>query len=312
MTGAQKPSLSEMPRIDQRLTFLYLEHCKIHCENSAVKVIDKQGIYLVPVAMLSVLILGPGTTVSHRALMLMGDCGMSVVWAGEYGIRFYASGSPLTTSSMFMEKQAELFTNQRKHLQTAKKMYSMRFDDDVSHMTIQQLRGIEGSRMKKEYKKWAAYYGVPWKGRVQDFEKGDLPNQLLSVGTSCLYGLAYSVTVALGMSPALGFIHKSHSKSFVLDLADIYKTTTIIPLAFKIASQSLNDPLTGMRKECRNIFREQKILEKMVLDIRILLGFEKMSDDSTVETLLQDIVTWWGPADLDPYKIQSHSEGLNA
>lgn len=247
--------------------------------------------------MLSVLLLGPGTDITHRALMLMGDSGMSVVWCGENGIRFYASGSPLTHNSVFVEQQAALFANQRSHLQVAKKMYSKRFDDQVDNMTIQQLRGIEGSRMKKEYQKWADYYDVPWNGRVKEFEIGDLPNQLLSVGTSCLYGLAYSVIAGLGMSPALGFIHKSHSKSFVLDLADIYKTTTIIPLAFELAASTPPDAVNVMRRKCRDKFKEMKILEKMVFDIKDLLDLKEPVDD------FRDVVTWWEKADMESFKI---------
>ncbi|MBF0579753.1 type I-E CRISPR-associated endonuclease Cas1 [Erysipelotrichaceae bacterium RD49] len=298
MNGAPKPTLSQMPRVDQRLTFLYLDQCKIQCEDSAVKVIDESGIYLIPSAMLSVLLLGPGTDITHRALMLIGDSGMSTVWVGEKGIRFYACGSPLTRSSIFAEKQAVLFSNQRSHLRVAKKMYSKRFGDSVDNMNIQQLRGIEGSRMKKEYRRWADHFQVPWKGRIQDFEQGDLVNQLLSVGTSCLYGLAYSVIMALGMSPALGFIHNSHSKSFVLDLADIYKTTTTIPLAFEIASVNPPEAVSEMRRACRDKFREMKILEKMVADIQDLLELSPTLDDDE----FQDVVTWWEKSDLEAFK----------
>lgn len=305
MNGAVKPSLTEMPRVDQRMTFLYLEHCKVHCDNSAVKVVARDGIYLIPAAMLSVLMLGPGTDITHKALMLMGDTGMSVVWVGEKGVRYYASGSPLTRSSALVEKQSEMFSNQRKHLAVAKKMYSKRFDDDVKDMTMQQLRGIEGSRMKKEYKKWADHYNIPWSKRIQDFEKGDLPNQLISVGTSCLYGLAYAVIAALGLSPALGFIHKSHSKSFVLDLADIYKTTTVIPLAFKLASQHPDDAVNAMRRHCRDKFREMKILEKMVVDISDL--FDLSEEREHQEENFQDVVEWWDHTRIQQFKIEGIS-----
>ncbi len=298
MSGAPKPSLTEMPRTDQRQTFLYLEHCKIQCEDSAVKIIDKTGIYLIPSTILSVLLLGPGTEITHKAIMLIDDSGMSMVWVGEKGIRYYASGSPLTRNSIFAEKQASLFSNQRSHLKVAKKMYSKRFDDDVEYMTIQQLRGIEGSRMKKEYQKWADYYGVSWSKRIQDFEQGDLPNKLISVGTSCLYGLAYAVTEALGMSPALGFIHKSHSKSFILDLADIYKTKTVIPLAFELAAKSPEDAVTVRRKRCRDQFREMRILEKMVADLQDLFELTESKEN------FQDLVEWWDSNNLSSFRKQ--------
>jgi CRISPR-associated protein Cas1 len=146
--GMIKPDIQMLPQITDRMTFLYLEHCKINRQDSAVTVIDEKGIVHIPSGAVSVLLLGPGTEVSHRAMELIGDSGISVCWIGEHGVRYYAGGRPLTHSSRLLVKQAELVTNQRKHLEVVRKMYLMRFpNEDVSKLTLQQLRGREGSRI---------------------------------------------------------------------------------------------------------------------------------------------------------------------
>lgn len=151
--GMIKPDIVELPQIADRITFLYLEHCKINRKDSAITVIDENGVTHIPSGTISVLMLGPGTDVSHRAMELIGDSGISICWVGEQGVRYYASGRPLTHSSRLIVKQAEMVTNQRKHLDVVRKMYMMRFpDEDVSGLTLQQLRGREGSRIRKVYR----------------------------------------------------------------------------------------------------------------------------------------------------------------
>lgn len=141
--GMIKPDIVELPQIADRITFLYLEHCKINRKDSAITVIDENGVTHIPSGTISVLMLGPGTDVSHRAMELIGDSGISICWVGEQGVRYYAGGRPLTHSSRLIVKQAEMVTNQRKHLDVVRKMYMMRFpDEDVSGLTLQQLRGV--------------------------------------------------------------------------------------------------------------------------------------------------------------------------
>ena len=142
--GITKPEIQELPQVKDRITFLYLEHCQIKRDNGAIKVIDEEGIVLVPSAMISVILLGPGTSVTHRAMELIGDAGVTIVWVGEKGVRYYASGRPLTTRSTLLLAQAENVVSQKKHLKVVKRMYALRFpDEDLSHMTLQQLRGKE-------------------------------------------------------------------------------------------------------------------------------------------------------------------------
>lgn len=273
--GMIKPDIQALPQITDRITFLYLEHCKINRQDSAITVIDDKGITNIPSGMISVLLLGPGTEITHRAMELIGDSGVSVCWIGEHGVRYYAGGRPLTHSSHLILRQAELVSNQRKHLDVAKKMYSMRFpDEDVSGLTLQQLRGREGSRIRKVYKELSKKWGVDWNGREynhNDYTASDTVNQALSASHACLYGLAHAVICALGCSPALGFVHIGHERSFVYDIADLYKAEITIPIAFEIASQETEDISRVVRHRVRDEMVKVRLLERMVKDIKYLL-----------------------------------------
>lgn len=272
--GMEKPSLQELPRIADRLTFLYLEHCQISREDSAVLVRDSNGTVRIPAAAISTLLLGPGTNLTHRAVELIGDSGVALVWVGENGVRFYASGKPLTHRSHLLIRQAEMVSNQRTHLQVVRKMYQIRFpDEDAGNLTMQQLRGREGSRVRKAYRLAAKKWDIAWNGRnynPDDFSGSDLINQALSAGNVCLYGLAHAVITALGCSPGLGFIHVGHERSFVYDIADLYKTEIIVPIAFEIAAKEPDDLSGTVRRRVRDEFASTHLLERMVRDIHFL------------------------------------------
>ena len=184
--GAKKAELNELLRIEDRVSFIYIEHARISREDSALVVYDQRGVIHIPVALVGVLLLGPGTDISHRAVELIGDAGTSVVWTGEQGVRQYAHGRALTHSSRFLEKQARLVSNNRSRLDVARRMYQLRFpNEDVSKNTMQQLRGKEGARIRKLYASLSKEYDVEWNGRkydVNDFESGSVVNQALSVG----------------------------------------------------------------------------------------------------------------------------------
>ena len=243
ISGAEKANLQELPQIKERISFLYIEHCLINRQDSAISIIDERGTVNMPAASLSVLLLGPGTSVTHRAMELIGDAGASVIWIGEHGVRYYAAGRPLTHSASLLIAQAQLVTNTRGRLSVARKMYQMRFPgEDVSMLTMQQLRGKEGARVRRIYRKSAKESGVEWNGREynpDNFDDGTLVNQALSAGTACLYGLAHSVIAAMGCSAGLGFVHTGHERSFVYDVADLYKAEFVIPLAFSEKDQKM-------------------------------------------------------------------------
>lgn len=292
ITGMIKPDIQDLPQISDRMTFLYLEHCKIDRKDSAITVTDEKGITHIPSAVISVLMLGPGTNISHRAMELIGDSGVSVCWIGEHGVRYYAGGRALTHSSRMIIKQAELLLNQRKHLEVARKMYAMRFpDEDISGLTLQQLRGREGSRIRKVYHQCSKKWNVEWNGRVynpDDFTDSDLINQALSAAHVCLYGLAHAVISAIGCSPALGFVHIGHELSFVYDISDLYKADISIPVAFEITSKNPQDLSREVRLRVRDEMVKAHLVERMVHDIKILLNPEENHDNEKVIYLWDD------------------------
>lgn len=275
-SGMIRPDLQALPQVKDRMTFLYLEHCTLERQDGAITVTDENGVVHIPAAAISVLLLGPGTRVTHRAMELMGDTGVGAVWVGEHGVRYYAHGRPLTTRANLLIRQAELVSNTRKHLDVVRKMYQLRFpDENVAHLTMQQLRGREGSRVRNVYRAYAKETGVAWSGRVynpDDFSSGDAVNQALSAGHACLYGLAHAVIVALGCAPGLGFIHVGHERSFVYDIADLYKSEITIPIAFQTAAEAPEDLPAVVRRRVRDAMVSARILERMVHDIRWLLS----------------------------------------
>jgi CRISPR-associated protein Cas1 len=275
LKGAERAELQELPQIKERMSFLYLERCLISRQDSAITVTDERGTVHVPAASLGVVMLGPGTNISHRAMELISDTGTSVVWVGERGVRYYAHGRPLTHSSRLLIEQAALVSNTRTRLAVARAMYQMRFPgENVSKLTMQQLRGREGSRVRTVYRKASRATGVSWSGREydpDDFSSGTPVNKALSAAHACLYGVAHSVIVALGCSPGLGFVHTGHERSFVYDIADLYKADITIPIAFQVAAQEPDDIGAVTRRAVRDAIADGHILERMTKDIRLLL-----------------------------------------
>lgn len=290
--GAKKTELTELPRIGDRISFLYFEHARINRQDSAITFADKKGTIKVPAAMISVLMLGPGTEITHRAMELIGDTGTSIIWVGERGVRQYANGRALSHSSRLLEKQAKLVSNTRTRLQVARKMYQMRFDEDVSGLTMQQLRGREGSRVREIYRNLSHDFGVPWHGRTYDhenFENGNTINKALSAAHTALYGLVYSVISGLGLSPGLGFVHTGHDLSLIYDIADLYKAEVTIPISFEIASNaSASDDIGRItRLKVRDAFVDGKIIKQIVKDIQYLLDVKEN------EMLNSEIISLW-------------------
>ncbi|MGI6159957.1 MAG: type I-E CRISPR-associated endonuclease Cas1e [Limnochordia bacterium] len=289
--GAKKAELLELPRVSDRITFLYVEHSKINRQDSAITVTDSRGTARIPAAMISVLMLGPGTDITHRAMELIGDTGTSVVWVGERGVRLYAHGRALTRSSQLLERQAELVSNRRSRLAVARKMYQLRFpDEDVSNLTMQQLRGREGARVRQIYRAYSKRYGVEWTRRdydPTDFESGTAINQALSAANVALYGLVYSVLVAIGLAPGLGFIHTGHELAFVYDVADLYKAETSILAAFEVVAEASPEENIGQktRLRMRDAFIDGKVIKSIIRDVKYLLDISAELDQ-------------WGEADV--------------
>ncbi|WP_243888650.1 type I-E CRISPR-associated endonuclease Cas1e [Dermatophilus congolensis] len=269
------PDLTQLQRAEDRLSFIYVERCTVHRDGNAVTVTDERGIVHIPSATLGALLLGPGTRVTHQAMMLLAESGSTAVWVGERGVRYYAHGRSLARSSRLLEAQATLVTNQSSRLAVARRMYAMRFpDEDVTGLTMQQLRGREGARVRRAYREASKATGVPWGRRDysrEDFSSSDPINQALSAATTCLYGITHAVIVALGCSPGLGFVHTGHVRSFVFDIADLYKAEIAIPTAFAVVAEKPEDVPGETRRAVRDAVYDGKILNRCARDIRSLL-----------------------------------------
>lgn len=293
ISGAKKTQLNELPRISDRVSFIYVEHSKINRIDSAITVSDYRGMVNIPCSIIGLLMLGPGTEISHRAMEILGDVGTTVIWVGERGVRYYANGRSLAHSTKLLEKQAKLVSNTRTRLKVARKMYAMRFlNEDVRKLTMQQLRGREGSRIRKIYRDLSKKYQVQWDGRdykIDDFDASNDVNKALSSANVCLYGLCHSIIVALGMSPGLGFVHTGHDKSFVYDIADLYKADLTIPLAFELAAKEEKEDEIGKlaRLKLRDKLVDGKIMQQIVKDLQYLMD---MSED---EEISLDIIELW-------------------
>ena len=294
--GARPPDLPDLVRAQDRVTFLYLEKCAIHRDANAITATDERGVMHIPAAALGALLLGPGTTVTQQAMVLLAESGSTVVWVGEEGVRYYAHGRSLAHSSRLLEAQAQLMTNQSSRLRVAREMYAMRFPgEDTSGLTMQQLRGREGARIRRAYREHSRRTGVPWSRRdydVEVFDASDPVNQALSAANTSLYGVVHSVIVALGCSPGLGFVHTGHVRSFVYDIADLYKAEITIPLAFDLASEAPLDIGSAARRALRDLFHGGAFLERCVRDIRHLLLPEE-PEDAAGSDLAENVVYLW-------------------
>lgn len=270
------PPLKPLPMKD-RVSMVFIQYGQIDVLDGAFVVIDQTGIRThIPVGSVACLMLEPGTRVSHAAIKLASAVGTLLVWVGEAGVRLYASGQPGGARADRLLYQAKLALDDDLRLKVVRKMYELRFGEaPPQRRSVEQLRGIEGARVRETYKLLAKQYGVQWNGRnydTKDWEKGDIANQCLSAATSCLYGITEAAVLAAGYAPAVGFIHTGKPLSFVYDIADIFKFDTVVPIAFRIAGKKPHNADREVRLACRDIFRSNRVLEKIIPTIEEVLA----------------------------------------
>jgi len=267
-----------LPKFRDGWSYLYLEHCKIEQEARAIAVWDAKGKVPVPCAGLALLLLGPGTSITHAAVAALADNGCLVYWVGEGGVRFYSHGQGLTRNADNLLHQARLWADPELRLQVVVRMYRMRFPEPLpDNLTLQQIRGNEGVRVREAYARASRETGVPWQGRAyrrDAWDAADPVNRALSAGNSCLYGICQAGIQAVGLSPALGFIHTGKMLSFVYDVADLYKTRVSIPIAFGETARGELKLETRVRQACRDAFNEQKLLKRIILDLEFALDLK--------------------------------------
>lgn len=276
MTEPILPQLKPIP-IKDRVSVLYVEKGNLDVIDGAFVVVDKTGVRThIPVGGVVCLMLEPGTRVSHAAVCLASRVGCLLVWIGDGGVRLYASGQPGGARADRLLYQAKLALDDDARLKVVRKMYAMRFKEEPpERRSVEQLRGIEGVRVRKMYELLAKQYKVEWKSRNYDYSEwgsGDVPNRCLSSATACLYGICEAGILAAGYAPAIGFIHTGKPQSFVYDIGDIFKFDTVVPIAFKIAAKKPGNPEREVRLACRDIFRQSGLLKRIIPTIEEVLA----------------------------------------
>lgn len=270
------PPLKPIP-IKDRLSILFVDKGNVDVLDGAFVIVDKNGIRKqVPVGSVACIMLEPGTRVSHMAVVLASRVGCLLVWVGDSGVRLYASGQPGGARADRLLYQARLALDDDARLKVVRKMYALRFrEEPPSRRSVEQLRGIEGARVRKMYELLAAQYCVEWKSRnydAEDWGSGDIPNRCLSSATACLYGICEAAILAAGYAPAIGFIHTGKPQSFVYDIADIFKFDTVVPVAFRIAAKKPDFPERSVRLACRESFRQTRLLHRIIPMIEEILA----------------------------------------
>lgn len=270
------PPLRPIPMRERR-SILFVEKGNVDVRDGAFVVIDRRGVRThIPVGGLACLMLEPGIRISHAAVRLAADTGTLLVWVGEAAVRLYAAGQPGGARSDRLLYQARLALDPATRLKVVRKMFEVRFGQPApQRRSVEQLRGMEGVRVRKAYQAMAEQYGVEWKGRKYDpraWYRADLPNRCLSAATACLYGIAEAAILAAGYAPAIGFLHTGKPRAFVYDIADLFKFETVVPAAFEVAAEAPAGAASAVRHRCRDLFRERKLLRRLIPTIEELLA----------------------------------------
>lgn len=269
--------LKPIPEKD-RMSMIFIRMGQIDVRDGAFVVIDDvNGERLhIPVGSVACLLLEPGTRVSHAAIKLAAAVGTLLIWVGDAGVRLYSAGQPGGARSDKLLYQAQLALDEKLRLKVVRKMFELRFGEEPpSRRSIEQLRGMEGARVRKTYQLLAKQYGVKWSGRRYDpkqWDASDVANQCLSSATACLYGITEAAILAAGYAPAIGFLHTGKPLSFVYDIADIVKFETVVPAAFQVAAKSPAMPEREVRIACRDAFKQTRLLKRLIPMIEDVLA----------------------------------------
>lgn len=284
MSAGKLPGLAP-PRpipLKDRSSLVFVERAQLDVLDGAFVAVNADGTRTqIPVGGLAGIMLEPGARISHAAIALAARVGTLITWVGEGGVRLYSAGQPGGARSDRLLWQASIALDEAARLRVVRKMFAMRFGEDApSRRSIDQLRGIEGVRVRESYALLARQYGFDWKRRAydpKDWEAGDIPNRCLSAATACLHGLTEAAVLAAGYAPAIGMLHTGKPLSFVYDIADLYKLDTVVPEAFRIAGQAAKGrldmaPNRAVRLACRDAFRRSGLLGKIIPAIEEVLS----------------------------------------
>lgn len=259
-----------------REPFLHVGRGMIDVEDGAVVLADVNGIRMqIPVGALACLMIEPGTTITHAAVKACTDEDCLLVWCGEGGTRMYSVGSPGGARSDKLLFQLETALHPQRRLRVVREMFRRRFGDTApDRRSVEQLRGLEGVRVREQYAEIARRFGVPWTGRQYDprvWSKSNDANRAISAANACLYGLTESAVLVAGYSPAVGFLHSGKPLSFVYDIADLFKFEVSVPAAFEVVARGERNPEQAVRRLLRDRFRESRLMERLIPTIEEVL-----------------------------------------
>jgi len=268
-------NLQDLPRFDDRWTHLYVEHGRLDVDDGGLALHDVLGVTAIPIDQIAALFLGPGTRTSHAAIKALADNNCLVCWTGEQGVRLYAHGTGGTHSSARLLRQAALYSDAAERMRVIRRMYERRFREPIPlEATLDQIRGMEGARVRDSYRRIAGEIEVAWVGRSYDQDSwvaADPLNRALSSANACLHGLCHAAILSAGYSPAIGFIHTGKMLSFVYDIADLYKIEVTVPLAFRVVKHGADDVERRTRVGCRDAFHGARLLSRILPDIAEVL-----------------------------------------
>lgn len=271
----ERPPLDTLAPAKDRWTPLYLERGRLEVDDASVKWIGSDGLICgIPVATVSALILGPGTTITHAAIKTCAQSNCPVFWMGEDGMRFYAFGITPNHDNSMARIHATAWGTTRQKNEIARRMFLQRFPEaNVNGISIAQLRGMEGKRVKQVYGDLGKRFGVTWKGRdykVSNWNLADNINRALSTANASLYALTAAVSCSMGFIPQLGFVHQAGTLPFVYDAADLYKLETSWEAAFEAVSIDPKADSKLVLKILKRKIEETRLLKKMPKELKAL------------------------------------------
>jgi CRISPR-associated protein Cas1 len=282
--------------LKDRASLVFVEHAQLDVLDGAFVAVNADGTRTqLPVGGLAGIMLEPGARISHAAVALAARVGTLITWVGEGGVRLYSAGQPGGARADKLLWQARIALDDAARLRVVRKMYALRFSEEPpARRSIDQLRGIEGVRVRETYALLARQHGVAWTRRKYDpadWDASDVPNRCLSAATACLHGLSEAAILAAGYAPAIGFLHSGKPQSFVYDIADLWKLSTVVPEAFRIAGQAAKGrldmpPERAVRLACRDAFRKTGLLAQIIPTIEeVLLAGDLPRPDPPPEAL---------------------------
>lgn len=278
---------ARLPHSD-RHGLVYLDRGRLSVEDGALTFAcaggggTPAGEFRIPHQTISLVLLGPGGSVSQDALRLLARHGAGLAAVGEDGVRMYTAPPLLPDFSHLARRQATLWADEKKgRLDVARRMYALRLGEILPHRDIAVLRGIEGARVKELYKLTAQRVGIAWHGRR--YERGDptaadMPNQAINHASSAIEGAAAIAVAATATISQLGFVHEDSGQSFVLDIADLFRDEITVPTAFKAAKAVLANPALSIERTTRRMtgeaMRRLGVIAAMIDSIKTLFDDE--------------------------------------